>query len=357
MCDINARTLCWVRRFVVATLLAICLAAFPLGQATGAPVETVTNSPWAGPMSTLDPGGPAARSIAMVWWVMFWGSVVITAGMIALALHAFYRRANPIGDGTARQLIIWGGLVLPFAVVAGLLAYGLRAGHAMLPLPSQEDVPAIGLTGHQWWWEVQYAGEDGGTIHGANVIHIPAGRPVDIRIDSADVIHAFWIPRLGGKIDAIPGRTNVMRVLAEQPGIYRGQCAEFCGAQHARMGLVMIAHADEEAWRAAVTGLRRERSISHEAGRDAFAQHCIACHSRDAARRGAGIGPNLANIADRESLGAGTLKNDFDNLQSWIADAQAHKPGNHMQDFSHLDQAEIGAIASYLLEIGTGDAP
>ena len=181
MCDINARTLCWVRRFVVATLLAICLAAFPLGQATGAPVETVTNSPWAGPMSTLDPGGPAARSIAMVWWVMFWGSVVITAGMVALALHAFYRRANPIGDGTARQLIIWGGLVLPFAVVAGLLAYGLRAGHAMLPLPSQEDVPAIGLTGHQWWWEVQYAGEDGGTIHGANVIHIPAGRPVDIR--------------------------------------------------------------------------------------------------------------------------------------------------------------------------------
>gem|GEM_PF-402284 len=335
----------------------LCLSALPFSEAISAPARNLGAPPGAAPMSMLDPGGPAARSIAMVWWGMFWGSVVITVGMVALALHAFYRRKSPIGAGPARQLIIWGGLVLPFVVIAGLLAYGLRAGHAMLPLPLQDEVPAISLTGHQWWWEVQYTGKDGGTIHGANVIHVPAGRPVDIHVESADVIHGFWIPRLGGKIDAIPGRTNVMRVFAEEPGIYRGQCAEFCGAQHARMGLVMIAHEDEEAWRDAVSGLRRERSISHQAGREAFTQHCITCHSRDATRRGSGIGPNLANIADRESLGAGTLKNDFDNLQSWIADAQAHKPGNHMQDFSHLDPAEIGAIASYLLEIGTGDAP
>ena len=198
----------------------------------------------------------------------------------------------------------------------------------------------------------------GGTIHGANCHSCSRRAPgPNIHVESADVIHGFWIPRLGGKIDAIPGRTNVMRVFAEEPGIYRGQCAEFCGAQHARMGLVMIAHEDEEAWRDAVSGLRRERSISHQADGKPLRSNCITCHSRDATRRGSGIGPNLANIADRESLGAGTLKNDFDNLQSWIADAQAHKPGNHMQDFSHLDPAEIGAIASYLLEIGTGDAP
>lgn len=313
-------------------------------------------SPWAGPMSTLDPAGPAARSIATVWWVMFWGSLLITAGMIALALHAFYRRGGPIGDGGARRLIIWGGLVLPFAVITGLLAYGLRAGHAMLPLPLGEDVPAIGLTGHQWWWEVTYEGEDGATIHGANVIHIPAGRPVDIHVDTADVIHAFWIPRLGGKIDAIPGRTNVMRVFAEQPGVYRGQCAEFCGAQHARMGLTMIAHADEDAWREAVSGLRRAREVTHEAGREAFQQHCVACHSRDAGARGSGIGPNLANLADRDSLGAGTLSNDFDNLRRWIADSQTLKPGNRMDDFSDLDPAEISAIAAYLLERDGGDA-
>ena len=121
----------------------------------------------------------------------------------------------------------------------------------------------------------------------------------------------------------------------------------------------MIAHEDEEAWRDAVSGLRRERSNQPSGGTGSpFTQHCITCHSRDATRRGSGIGPNLANIADRESLGAGTLKNDFDNLQSWIADAQAHKPGNHMQDFSHLDPALKSAPSPpNLLEIGTGDAP
>ncbi|WP_295853593.1 cytochrome c oxidase subunit II [uncultured Xylophilus sp.] len=194
-----------------------------------------------GPLSTLAPAGPGAAEIAWVWWAMCIGAAVVTAGMTALALWAVYR---PTG-GTLRSpraLLVGGGVLLPLAAIAAVLAIGGRSGDA-LRVRGEPGVLRIEVTAHQWWWEAAYPDAAGGPRHTAGVLHIPAGRPVDIGVRSADVIHSFWVPRLGGKIDAVPGRRNTVRLQADAPGTYRGQCAEFCGLGHARMAFVVEAHA------------------------------------------------------------------------------------------------------------------
>lgn len=193
------------------------------------------------PLSTLAPAGPASASIATIWWAMLIGSTAIYVLVLALATYAVMRKQR---DGTApvRLLVIGGGLVLPTVVVILLLVYGLRSGQAWLPSASP---PAyrVDVTAHQWWWAVSYPEPALPGAPVANEIHIPSGVPVDVYLTSADVIHSFWVPRLGGKMDALPGRTTVLRIQADHPGVYHGICAEFCGAQHAHMQLIVHAHA------------------------------------------------------------------------------------------------------------------
>ncbi|RYX97443.1 MAG: cytochrome c oxidase subunit II [Comamonadaceae bacterium] len=208
----------------------------------------------AGPLSVLDPAGPGAAGIAQVWWVMFWFSAAVVIGMTGLALYATLRDPERRLAVAPRSLLIGGGLVFPVVVLSALLIYGVRAGHSLLPLPTAAAVFSVDVTAHQWWWEVSYPDAAGGMRHAANEIHIPAGRPVDIRVRSSDVIHGFWIPRLGGKIDAIPGRVNTIRVEADKPGVYQGQCAEFCGLGHAHMKLLVQAH-DEAGLQGKLAGL------------------------------------------------------------------------------------------------------
>ena len=200
----------------------------------------------AGALSALDPAGPGARDIAQIWWVMLWFSVFVVIGMVSLALYATLRAPQRRLRIAPRSLLIGGGLVFPGLVLTALLAYGVGAGNSLLPRPSASPVFSIDVTAHQWWWEVSYPQSSAGMRHVANEIHIPAGKPVDIRVRSADVIHGFWVPRLGGKIDAVPGRINTIRLEADQPGVYHGQCAEFCGLGHAHMPLLVQAH-DESA--------------------------------------------------------------------------------------------------------------
>ncbi len=200
-----------------------------------------------GPYSTLDPAGPAAQMAAALWWGMFAFSVLVMAVLFALWLHAHWRDPGEEGDAEARRLrgrwIIGGGIVLPLVSITLLLAFGIPAGHRMLPLPpAQGEALRIDVTAHQWWWQVHYP-ESG--IELANELHIPVGVPVDVHLTSADVIHSFWVPRLGGKLDTIPGRTNVLRLQADRPGTYHGQCAEFCGRLHAHMHFTVTAHTDE----------------------------------------------------------------------------------------------------------------
>lgn len=192
-----------------------------------------------GPLSVLDPAGPAAQAAAGLWWLMFGSFAVVLLAVIALWWYAMRRPTESDDPRRNSRLIIGGGVLLPLVSIAGLLAVGIPAGHRMLPLPTPDNVLRIDVTGHQWWWEVHYP--DTG-IRLRNELHIPAGTPVDIHLTTADVIHAFWVPRLAGKLDAIPGRTNILRLQAEHPGMYRGQCAEFCGLHHAHMQFSVTAH-------------------------------------------------------------------------------------------------------------------
>lgn len=196
----------------------------------------------AGPLSALDPAGPGAAPIARIWWVMFWGGMALTALMTGLALYATLRRRTEAPPRVSeRALLIGGGLLLPGVVITALLLWGMRAGHALLPLPGAAPVFTVEVTARQFQWDTHYPQHPMAPAT-VNRLDIPAGQPVDVRVRTADVIHGFWIPRLGGKIDAIPGRTNVIRLQADAPGIYRGVCAEYCGTGHARMPIEVHAH-------------------------------------------------------------------------------------------------------------------
>ena len=199
-----------------------------------------------GPLSTLAPAGPGAAAIAQLWWWMFWGAMALTLGMTVLGLVAVLRRrrTGAAAPHTGQAWLLGGGLVLPLLVIAALLLWGLRTGHALLPLPGSAPMFTVEVTARQWQWEVRYPAHPMAEAM-PNRLDIPAGQPVDVRVRTADVIHSFWVPRLAGKIDAIPGRTNVVRLQADAPGVYRGLCAEYCGTGHAHMPIEVHAHAPE----------------------------------------------------------------------------------------------------------------
>ncbi|OOG21016.1 cytochrome c oxidase subunit II [Thioalkalivibrio denitrificans] len=212
----------------------------------------------AGPFSTLHPAGPSAATAAMLWWGMFVLFSLVFVAVCGLWLYAMFRSPSIRDEAQEKHIhrrwIIGGGLVLPLACIVVLLAFGIPAGHSMLPLPPDEgEALEVHVTARQWHWDVHYPDGD---ISLSNEVHIPAGRPVDVHVTSVDVIHSFWVPRLGGKLDAIPGRTNVLRLQADAPGSYRGQCAEFCGTGHAHMHFTVIAHDPEDfdAWRTEAAG-------------------------------------------------------------------------------------------------------
>lgn len=232
--------------------LAVALrVALPLALPLALPIAL---GACAGPQSMLDPAGPSARAIAAVWWWMFGVSAAVLLGMVAVWLLAMRRSSRMPADEVRRsgqRWIIGGGIVLPGVAVTALLVFGSPAGLHQLPLPYRNHGgPAplrIEAIGHQWWWELHYP--DSG-VRLKNELRLPAGQPVDIHTSSRDVIHSFWVPRLGGKLDAIPGRTLVVRLQADEPGTFRGQCAEFCGLGHAHMTMTVQAMepAAFEAW-------------------------------------------------------------------------------------------------------------
>ena len=198
------------------------------------------------PLSALDPAGPAAASVARAWWLMAAAAGVILMGVTLLAAYAVWRRSDPIDERRGRRVILVGGVVFPLAVLAALLAYGLTMGHGLLPHQEDGEVYRVDVTARQWQWDVAYPDAPASPRMSVNELHIPAGRPVDVHVTTADVIHSFWVPRLGGKIDALPGRTNVVRLRADRPGVFRGVCAEFCGTAHAAMFMQVHAHEDGE---------------------------------------------------------------------------------------------------------------
>ena len=304
-----------------------------------------------GVQSTLAPAGREAEWIADLFWVMAAGAVVVWAAVLGLAVYCV--RASPEAGGGRRNraLIIGGGVVVPTVVLAGLLAYGL----AMLP-PLLARAPAgslrIEVRGEMWWWRVHYPGPDGGIIALANEVRLPVGEPVQFALESDNVIHSFWIPSIGGKMDMIPGRRTYLTLHPTRTGVFRGACAEYCGASHALMNFSVevmekAAFADWLAHQARPA--RPPDGPLAQQGQEVFlATGCGACH-RIAGTPAAGvIGPDLTHVGSRLSLAAGTLPNDEEAFARWLAHTVQVKPGAHMPPFGMLPAGELRALAVYL---------
>jgi cytochrome c oxidase subunit II len=252
--------------------------------------------------SALDPQGPAAAAIGALWWMMLAGAVAIFVLVMGLLLYGLFARA-PRGRVPERVFIVGGGIVFPGIVLTALLVYTVAMGGRIGAAPPS-DALVVDVTGHMWWWDVRYADPSGRpALVSANELRIPVGRAVHLRVRSNDVIHSFWVPNLAGKIDMIPGRTNTITIRADAPGVYRGQCAEFCGLQHTRMALHVVAEEPQrwEAWfaRRRAAGIAT-RDPAHEPARALFVDAgCGACHAlRGVSDPPAGIAPDRVGAAD-----------------------------------------------------------
>jgi cytochrome c oxidase subunit 2 len=305
-----------------------------------------------GPGSLLDPRGPGARRVEGLWWLMFWISVAVLLVVLALLGYSLRKRGHDKADtetatpgptpAWGRPFVIISGFAAPAIILIGVLAVSLGDLAALNDLgPSRIRIEVIG---HMWWWEARYP--DGAVT--ANEIHIPVGEPVEFQLTSADVIHSFWIPTLHPKRDMIPGRSNVLTMQADEPGRYWGQCAEFCGLQHAGMVVYVIADPDFDLW---LENQRRpaiEPSDNAERGREIFMQStCVGCHAIRGTAADATIGPDLTHLADREKLFAGDLDNTRENLERLITDPQSVKPGVAMPPTS-LQESDLEALLDYL---------
>jgi cytochrome c oxidase subunit 2 len=294
--------------------------------------------------STLTPHSKAAGEIATLWWVMFAGAWIVFAVVVMLLAVAVLRRrsAGRGDDRRSLRLIFGGGVIAPVIVLSALFGFALRTLPAT-SAPKGRAALTVLVIGHQWFWEVRYPGTDAVT---ANEIHIPARTSVRLEVRTADVIHSFWVPELNRKIDLIPGRTNAILLRADRPGVYRGQCAEFCGLQHANMAFEVVADppARFRSW------LDREGrpAAARGDGESAFAGvGCAACHTIRGTGADGDVGPDLTHVASRTTLAAGTIPNTRGTLAAWIADPQHIKPGNKMPRLD-LSGPEVRAVVAYL---------
>ncbi|MBC7944251.1 MAG: cytochrome c oxidase subunit II [Burkholderiales bacterium] len=318
-----------------------------------------------GIQSVFNPHGPNARHTAQIGWVMFIGGALIFLVVAAFAVYAVLRKPAKRGWISHRGFIIGGGIVFPLITLTALLIYDFRAARAIVAGLASPAL-TIEVVGEQWWWRVRYLGgsdvdesvvvdadaADKGIVISANEIHIPAGRSVTFALKSADVIHSFWVPNLAGKLDMIPGRTTKLRMQADHAGVFRGQCAEYCGGPHAKMAFYVVAHEPEEFER----WLAHERTPAQPPGTRFLAEgqrlfletSCAVCHQiRGTAARGQ-VGPDLTHVGNRLSIGAGILPNNTGTLAGWIASSQHLKPGNRMPSFDAFTGEELRALAAYL---------
>ena len=301
--------------------------------------------------SVLNPAGPQAASIEGLWWLIFWISTAVFAAVIAVLATAVLRSsAKQSSDATlTRAVMMSAGATV--AILFVWLVASVWAGRAIAS-PKMSDAVTINVTGRQWWWQLEYVDTvPSNRFRGANEIHIPVGRPIVINVTSRDVIHSFWVPALHGKRDLIPGYTSAIWLQADRAGLYRGQCAEFCGYQHAHMALHVRAESDTDFQKWVVAQRRPAEEPSTDGqrrGRDVFmAGTCPQCHSIRGTLAGAAFGPDLTHVGSRAMLGAGTVPNTIDNLKRWVRNPQDIKPGSKMPP-QDLNDADLSALAEYV---------
>ncbi len=304
-----------------------------------------------------DPAGPAAAHIADLFRALTaLGTAVFLVFCAGLAYALAHRRDRPLApspesDRRHTRMILLFGAVLPALILVPLLLWTFDSLAALDPRARKPDL-VIDLVGKQWWWEIRYRDADparGFTT--ANELHVPVGKRVELRLTSTDVIHSFWVPELQGKTDLIPGRENVTWIEAGRPGVYGGQCAEYCGTQHAHMGLLVVAQPQEQfdAWAAAQRRPAAEPADSAALiARDAFlGAACARCHTVRGTPAGGNLGPDLTHVAGRRTLAAGLLPNTPGHLAGWIANPQALKPGVRMPRVP-MSAEELQRIRHYL---------
>lgn len=331
-----------------------------VGAARDAPEPRVTPR-----MSALDAAGPQASSIGQLWDAFLAVSIVVWV-LVVITQHAAVfravRRRRRDGDERpgdadpaqtrrlARAVIL--ATVVTAATLLVLLFATLTAGNALAALDDDPSALRIKVTAHQWWWQLDYEpGSPTLAASTANELHIPVGRAIRLELTSADVIHSFWVPSLHGKRDLIPSRTNLLMIRADQPGVYRGQCAEFCGLQHANMAIRIIAEpaAAFDRWLAR----QHEDAPAQLAepalhGREVFlASACAICHQIRGSHAAGRIGPDLTHVAGRTTLAAGAIANQRGPLGGWILDPQAIKPGTTMPP-TRLAGDDLRALLAYL---------
>jgi cytochrome c oxidase subunit 2 len=318
--------------------------------------------------SALDPAGPQAGRIGGLWWLMLYTLTAVFVIVMCFLLIASFRRRKAGGGkelvapetkpdaSTERRMshTVMTGVGLTILILFGLLIASFLTGRALYSIANADNssVLTINVTGHQWWWDVKYDSlTPSQIVTTANEIHIPVGRPVRFKLTSQDVIHSFWVPNLHGKTDLIPGHVTDTWIRADRTGTYRGQCAEFCGHQHAHMAFTIVVESEEQfmAWyQAQLRPAPTPATAEQTRGQQVFlTSPCIMCHKIQGTDAGGAVGPDLTHISGRQTIAAGTLGNTRENLASWIMDSQKIKPGNRMPPHN-LQPQDLQALLDYL---------
>jgi len=302
--------------------------------------------------SVLNPEGQEALRLAQLAWLLFGFGAAVLA-IVILAAVAAVRGPEPVRAVLASaRMVVWAGIFFPAVALTGLLGYGVWVTRASIADPGDGGQLRIVVTGEQWWWRVHYPQGAGPAIETANEIRIPVGRSIQFELRSADVIHSFWVPNLGGKVDMIPGRTTFLRLGADREGVFRGQCAEYCGGPHALMALEVIAmdSAAFDGWLQNQTRLASDPgSAIARRGRELFlGAGCGACHTVRGTAAGGTIGPDLTHLGARRSVGVDTAALSEASIARFIREGQHIKPGNRMPPFRIFAPDDLHAVATYL---------
>ncbi|WJH38056.1 cytochrome c oxidase subunit II (plasmid) [Aliirhizobium terrae] len=293
--------------------------------------------------------------MAQLFFVMIFGGGIIWCAVVASLIYAS-RKKHVHSEESAGRVILWGGAILPTIILCALLSYGMWLMPAIRPwVPADQPISRIEVTGEQFWWRVRYLDEAGATLfETANEVRIPVGEPAHFSLKATDVLHSFWVPSLGGKMDMIPGRTNGLTLTAEREGIYNGVCAEFCGESHALMAFRVKAVAPDafEAWLSARSVKTRSIEPDQAKGLAVFLKNgCGACHTISGTAANGRIGPDLTAFGERATLAAGTLPHTAKDIARFVADPGKIKPGVKMPHFRMLPEDEIKKIAEFLKEL------
>ena len=313
-------------------------------------------NPW--PMTYLYTHGPRADPATVLTWGLMDLSiavVVIVTALVVVGVLVRRIRLPASGEAPAAKVgasgLSWLYVGVTLTVIALLVSLVWTAQVlAQINSPAGRPGVTIEVTGRQWWWEVRYRGSDPSqTFTTANEIHIPAGAPVLVKLYGGDVIHSFWVPALTGKTDTIPGRMNLAWLQADKPGVYRGQCAEYCGVEHAKMALYVVAQppAAFEAWREAQVAAAVSPTAVVQAGAGVFQSHCSACHAIRGSEAGGVLGPDLTHLMSRQTIASGILPNTPETLEGWVSNPEALKPGSKMPA-TNLSGPDLLALTSYL---------